>query len=249
MDRFRGINTSPHNKAPCILNSLSLICLIRFVISWNRNRCRARRGRHKKNVLNISGTRLAWNPDVLLIHSSWGNTRPGKYTAYNNLKASDTSWSIRADTKICHVTDDKLTLSSFTNNSSRISNICNKQTVTYNDSCWGSWASISSLTAVSFKKFWICLVVSFGCSKIIEGYQDHHIAITQCTSRKSTIVNMNTPIAALVSVMNFGCLIKLLKRCCLTYSAALTPPWPTTETENHAHLTTQNINFIRECCH
>jgi len=99
------------------------------------------------------------------------------YTAYNNLKVSDTSGSIGTDTEICHVTDDKLTLSSFRNNSSRISNICNKQTVPYNNSCWGSWASISSLTAISFQEFWICVVVSFGCSKTIEGYQVHHISV------------------------------------------------------------------------
>jgi hypothetical protein len=35
---------------------------------------------------------------------------------------------------------------------------------------------------------------------------------------------INLPIAALVSVMNFGCLIKLLKRCFFTYSAARAPP-------------------------
>jgi len=34
------------------------------------------------------------------------------------------------------------------------------------------------------------------------------------------------PIADLVSEMNFGCLIKLLNRFCLTYSAARAPPWP-----------------------
>jgi len=34
------------------------------------------------------------------------------------------------------------------------------------------------------------------------------------------------PIADLVSEMNFGCVIKLLNRFCLTYSAARAPPWP-----------------------
>jgi len=48
--------------------------------------------------------------------------------------------------------------------------------------------------------------------------------------------------------MNFGCLIKLLKRCCLTYSAARTPPWPT-ETQNYAHFTTQNNSSVNRPGH
>ena len=37
------------------------------------------------------------------------------------------------------------------------------------------------------------------------------------------------PIADLVSEMNFGCLMRLLKRWCFTYSAARAPPCPAKE--------------------
>jgi hypothetical protein len=83
--------------------------------------------------------RVTWNPAIQFIHASWGNTRPGKDTAHNNLKVSDGSGSIgMQDTEICCLTDNKLTLSSFAYNGSGISNICNKQAITYNNGCRGS---------------------------------------------------------------------------------------------------------------
>lgn len=48
-----------------------------------------------------------------------------------------------------------------------------------------------------------------------------------CASEQITHI----PIANFVSEIKFGCLMRLLKRFCLTYSAALAPPCPKIEKE------------------
>lgn len=74
--------------------------------------------------------------------------------------------------------------------------------------------------------------------KIRNRYKIKDNKINKIKTRKHILMweQGQAPIADLVSEMNFGCLIKLLNRFCLTYSAARAPPWPEITTRLTKHI-------------
>lgn len=138
-----------------------------------------------------------------------------------------------------------LTISTPANNSSRVPNICNKQTITNKNGSGSGRSSISILVIFRFQKFRVGMRICISCGKRIDFawallfFIFSKLKNTSLKDQTGIWIRSYKPIADLVSEMNFGWLIKLLNKFCLTYSAARAPPWPESlkqESCNYLHF-------------
>lgn len=154
-------NTSPHHQTSSFLYPLSLIWLIRLVVSWHRYSCTIKmKEGHDLICTNVRIatilviTSLGWK--YMLIHQKEKELNKCRWS----WKAVD--WNITQK--------GELTISASTNDCPRIPNVCHQQTITYKNSRGSSRPCISIVAGISFQKFWIRMSVSFSCTRILQGF-------------------------------------------------------------------------------
>jgi len=115
-----------------------------------------------------------------------------------------------------------LTIPSSTDDCPGVPNICNHQAIAYKNGRGSGWPRITVMAGIGFQKLRVRVSVSFRCRRSQGFIQEWSISVQSSSRHRDFII----PIADLVSLKNFGCLIKFVKRFCFTNSAARAPPGP-----------------------